>query len=371
MCNPKRVLIFGLTGQSGGVESFVMNYYRNIDREKIQFDFISFTDKLAYKDEIENLGGEIYTFISRNKNPIKNYIQLNSFFKKNHSNYIAVHLHLCDASNIDVLKLAKKYNIPIRISHSHNSNIMSKNKIHTFLHNINIKKSIQYSTDYFACSNLAGKWFFNNDILNNSRYRLIKNAVNCDTYNFNIKIRNEVRDNLNIKDKFVIGNVARFHHQKNHFFIIDVFNKIYSIDNSALLLLIGEGELLKDVKEYVNKLNLSSVVKFLGIRYDISDLMQAMDVFLLPSLYEGLPIVGIEAQATSLPCVFSSSITSEVQIVDNVTFINLDDNLDIWAKKILNYKNIKRYSNTKEIIKSGYEIKGQAKLLQNFYLNFI
>lgn len=366
--NPKRILIFGMTGTVGGIECFIMNYYRNIDRDKIQFDFISFTNNLAFKEEIKLLGGKIFVFPPRFKHPIQNYKQLSRFFKENSKNYIGVHLNICEASNISVLTLAKKYNIPIRISHSHNSNVLADTKT-KILHKLNNKKCLKYSTDYLACSSKAGKWLFGNNIIYNKNYHIINNAIDIEKYYYNIKIRDEIREQLHLSNKLVIGNVSRFEHQKNHKFLIEIFKSITIKDQNAVLLLVGNGSLFEETKTYAKELGIFDKVRFLGVRKDIEKIMQAIDLFVLPSLYEGLPIVLIESQASGLKCfVTKDSVSNESDITNSLSFIPLEYSPEKWAEIILNNKTYNRTGHTDEITKAGYNIKHQAKILENIYL---
>lgn len=370
----KRVLVFGLTYQVGGVESFVMTYYKNIDRSKIQFDFISFCENLAYREEFEKLGGKIYVFPSRNKHPIKNYKELEKFFIKNSKNYIAIHLHLCDASNITALNLAKKYKIPIRIVHSHNNSIMQggvSGVLRNIAHNNNVTKVIKNSTDYFSCSKLAGSWFFGEDILDNPNHKIINNAIDTNKYIFDSQIRDEVVKELELEGKFVVGHVGRFHSQKNHIFLIDIFKELTKLNKNAILLLVGNGELLDEVKLYVKKLKLLSFVKFLNVRSDVNRLMQAMDIFLLPSLYEGFGIVLIEAQAAGLKCFASKEkIPMDTKCTDLIEYISLSNSPSEWAKLIFNSDlNYERKNMQEKIKDAGYDIKAQSLLLEEFYIN--
>lgn len=366
--NKIKILVFGMTQMSGGVESFIMNYYRHINRDLVQFDFISFTDDMAYKDEVIALGGKIIVVTPRHKSATQNYKELKAFFKEHASEYYGVHLHLCSASNITCLNLAKKFCIPKRIVHSHNSAIM-EGKGTKLLHSINVSKCLKNATDFFACSTLAGQWFFGEDIIKNPRFRVINNAIDAEKFEYDVIKRKEVRAQLGLNDNFVIGNVARFHDQKNHLFLIDVFNEVYKKDNKARLLLIGTGELQAQAEAKVNSLGLSDVTMFLGNRNDIKDLMQAMDVFLLPSKYEGLPIVLVEAQASGLPCVTSKDVvTKEADIVGLVDFVDLNEGAIGFSKKVLELKNHNREDTFQKIREAQYDISSCAKWLTDFYM---
>lgn len=222
-------------------------------------------------------------------------------------------------------------------------------------------------TDYWACSEIAGKWMFKN-----RNFRVIHNAINVSDFVYNESIRQKVRTQLGLlKDEFVIGHVGRFSYQKNHDFLIDVFNEVHRRLPEAVLILIGdavEDELyLNKAKQKVKELNLVENVRFLGIRNDVPDLMQAMDCFLFPSRFEGLGIVIIEAQTAGLPCYVSSVIPNEVKITNLVDFISLNESPENWAEKIIKNKNYKRKDISKEIIKAGYDINTEIKKMQKFY----
>ena len=277
-------------------------------------------------------------------------------------------LNTCHLYYIFPLFFAKIIQIPNRIIHSHNSD--DEIKISFFRKIlININKILMHFsvTDYWACSEIAGKWMFKN-----RNFRVIHNAINVSDFVYNESIRQKVRTKLGLlKNEFVIGHVGRFSYQKNHDFLIDVFNEVHRRLPEAVLILIGdavEDELyLNKAKQKVKELNLVENVRFLGIRNDVPDLMQAMDCFILPSRFEGLPLVGIEAQTSGLWCYFSDVITNEIRITDLTNFISLNNSPEIWAKKIIKNKNYKRRDASKEIIKAGYDINIEIKKMQKFY----
>lgn len=353
----------------GGVESVVMNYYRNIDRTKIQFDFICDRDSTNIpKKEIESLGGQVILIPPYQK--IFNYQkELVRILKEN--NYKIVHSHI-NTLSIFPLRAAKKAGIPIRIAHSHstsNSKEWKKNLLKIALKNF----STFYPTHYFCCSELAGRWLFKNKIYDKGNVYLLNNAIDLDKFKFNKKIRKEVREELNIKDDvLVIGHIGRFVQQKNHSFLIDIFNEIYKLNKNSILLLAGQGPLEKEIKSKIESLGLEKKVKFLGQITDSDRLYQAFDVFLLPSLYEGLPVVGVEAQASGLLCFLSDAMTKETKILNTTVFISLNKSASKWADIILkNYKNFKRINTTNEITKNNFNIKKEAKKLEQKYLDLV
>lgn len=369
----KKILVYGLTQTRGGVESFLLNYYKNFNTDNIQMDFISNTPDTVYKEEVAALGGKIFNVSSKKKNPLKFKRDMENIFKNHSNEYDAIWVNLCSLANIDYLKYAKKYGIKRRIVHSHNAGNMF-GKLKETLHNYNKKRIDKYATDFWACSNSAAKWFYENDILRSSKFKIINNAVDISKFRFNEKIREEYRENLNVKDKLVLGNVGRFHFQKNHEFLVDVFSQVYKSDKDSVLLLIGDGELQNSIKEKVNILGLNEAVRFLGSRNDVNNIIQAMDLFLMPSRFEGLPVAAIEAQVSGIKSFLSDKITNEIEVTELIDFISIDkvESVKQWSNKILEYRNgYNRRDMKKEIAESGFEIEEAAKQLEEFFLSNI
>lgn len=278
----------------GGVEAVVMNYYKNMNRNNIQFDFICDEDSscIPYK-EIEQLGGKVILVP-----PYQKLFRYNKELKKilKEGNYRIIHSHI-NTLSLFPLRIAKKVKIPIRIAHSHsttNKKEFKKNMLKQVLRPF----SKIYANRYFACSEYAGRWLFGDKEFEKGNITVINNAINLEKFKYNEEVRKKKKEELQIEDNtLVIGHIGRFVEQKNHRFLIDIFNEIHKKNINSVLLLAGQGPLLDEIKEKVKKLNLANSVKFLGQRKDVSELYQAMDIFVLPSLYEGLPVVGVEAQA--------------------------------------------------------------------------
>ena len=305
----------------GGVEAVVMNYYRHINHSKIQFDFICYDDStnIPY-DEIESLGGRVI-LIPPYQKVFKYQKELQKVLKER--KYKIVHSHI-NTLSVFPLYAAKKVGIPIRIAHSHsttNKAEWKKNLMKQVLRPLSRK----YATDYFCCSELAGRWLFGNTAYENGDVYLLNNAIDLDRFAYNVKVRKEKRAELGLSDNnIVIGHIGRFVAQKNHTFLIDIFNEIHKQNENVILLLAGQGPLQDDIKEKVKMLGLTDCVKFLGQRSDANELYQAFDMFLLPSLYEGLPVVGVEAQAAGLLCVLSDDMTKETKVLDSTVFMSLN-----------------------------------------------
>ena len=362
----KRILVFGMSENFGGVETIIMNYYRYIDKSKIQFDFLYNTKSIAYENEIKALGGYTYKITPRAENLKKYKTEMNKFFKENAKKYSAIWVNLCILSNIDWLKYAKKYGIKCRILHSHNSKNM-ENFPKLLLHKLNKLFVENYATDYWACSEDAAKWFFRKKIIKKSKYKIINNAIDIELYEFNEKERDEYRKRLNLNGKFVIGHIGRLHFQKNHEFLIDIFMEIYKNNNNAYLMLIGTGEDYEKIKNKVEKYKISNNVMFLGKRDDVKQLFQTMDVFVFPSLFEGLPLVLLEAQANGLDVYVSKeSVPVSIKMSQNLYLLSLKQSARDWAKEIIKKKH-GRQENFEHIKKAGFDIKTETKKIQEFF----
>ena len=346
----------------GGVEAVVMNYYRHIDRDKIQFDFICDDDStnIPY-EEIKSLGGKVI-LIPPYQKVFKYHKELKRVLKE--GNYKIVHSHI-NTLSVFSLWAAKSAKVPIRIAHSH-STTNKKEKKKNLLKQILRPFSKLFATDYMCCSELAGRWLFGNKTYDQGKVYLLNNAIDLDKFKYDEKIRKDKRKELGIKDDtLVIGHIGRFVEQKNHRFLIDIFNKVHKEKTNSVLLLAGQGPLMNEIKEKVNNLGLTNNVLFLGQRNDANELYQAFDVFLLPSLYEGLGMVLIEAQVSDLPCIASTEVPKEVAITNLVTFINLSFSPDFWSEKIK--KNIRRKSHELLDVECKYNIQNESRKLLNKY----
>lgn len=359
---PIRVLQVVTYMGRGGLETMLMNYYRHIDHSKVQFDFLTHREFDGdYDNEIKELGGNVYHLSNLNPLSIDYKTSLNDFFE-NHPEYKIVHSHLDCMAGIP-LKYAKLNNVPLRIAHAHNSNQTKDLKYPLkLLYKRNIKKNANY---LFACGDEAGKWMFNtND------FKVLNNAINAKDYTFNTNIRNNKRKEFGISDdSILVGHVGRFFPQKNHDFLIDIFNQFHKDHPNSYLMLVGEGELKSSIQDKIKFLGLEDYVIFTGLRSDVNELLQAMDIFLFPSLYEGLPVSIIEAQAAGLPCLISDKVPIECKKTDLVYQLNLEDSVNVWSDKIYELRHITRRDTYEEIKESGFDIVENAKWLENFYID--
>lgn len=363
----KRVLQIMDSLDMGGIQTFIMCVYRNIDKSKVQFDFLVFrSHHQVFEDEIKKLGGKIYKIPGRREGVLKHKKAMRLFFDE-HPEYKMIHYHTSSLSDIDILSVGKKKNIPIRIIHSHNTK-SSGSKIHIFMHKLHKRKIKDIATHYFACGKEAAEWMFGETSAIND-VAIVNNGIDSNTYKFNESIRNKMRNEFKIgNDITVYGNVGRFSPVKNHTFIIKIFNEIHKIDPDTMLMLVGDGDTRQEIESMVKKLGISDSVVFLGVRQDISNILQAMDVFLLPSIYEGFPVSIIEAQSSGLTCFISDSVTKDSLLHPNAFMLSLSENAEYWASEILKAKPYNRYEDISDIQTSGFDICTTINILNKIYL---
>ena len=344
----------------GGLETMLMNYYRNIDRDKVQFDFLTHrAEHGQYDDEIEALGGKIYHVPHLNPLNPAYYRALNDFFREHP--YKIVHSNL-DCTSSFPLRAAKKAGVPYRIAHIHST---SQDKDFKYPVKMISKRLIpRYATDFFACGEAAGKWAFPGQ-----KYTVMRNAIEVEKYLPDLEKRNKIRKEFGLKNELVVGHVGRFVPTKNHTFLLKLLVELKKEEADAKLLLVGDGELKKKIEEKAEQLGIKESVVFTGVRSDVNDLMQAMDVFVLPSLYEGFPLTMVEAQTSGLPCVISDKVPMECAVTNGlVSSAKLSDGVDVWVSEILKTKAIERKSRLDEIVESGFDIKQAAKWLEDYYI---
>lgn len=369
MMKPIRILYFnGGLMDRGGISTFMMSYYRNMNKNLIHIDFIVHGNKKGIHDEeIRERGGIVYNIPIKSKNYFKNVKAIKKIYKE--GSYDIVHAHM-DAMSIVPLRIAKKYGIKIRIAHSHNTQHLTNNYLKFIANEIARKNITKVATHLFACSKPAAEWLFGNKYIYNNSVYYIKNAIDLEKFKFNEVERNRIRKELNIENAFVIGNVARFDYQKNHMFLIEVFKQTIKSIPNAKLVLVGDGHLKEKITNKVEKLQMSDKVIFTGIREDVNKVMNAFDVFCLPSLFEGLGIVLIEAQVNGLNCVVSNTVPEETNIREGNNFIGLKESLENWVYFLTLNENNKqsRLTDKTKFIHAGYSIRNEAKKLQDLYI---
>ena len=356
----------------GGVEATIMNYYRNINRSKVQFDFICDNDStnIPYK-EIEKLGGKVFLVP-----PYQKIFKYHKELKKVlvGGNYKIVHSHI-NTLSIFSLFAAKKAGIPIRIAHSHsttNKKEIKRNIIKQCLRPF----SKVCANVYFACSENAGKWLFGKKCFNNGKVEVINNAIDIQQYLFKEETREKVRKELKIEDNtLVLGNVGRLVETKNHIFLLDVFENLLKIYPNSKLIIVGEGKLKDKLEGIAENKKIRDKVMFLGQRGDVQELYQAMDVFALPSLYEGFGMVLLEAQASGLPCIASFYVPEAAKLISEFKFLNIHNARDsiVWSEEILKlFSNTKNRKSDCNLMKNrGYDIKTEAIKLEKIYTRLI
>ncbi|MDO4622115.1 MAG: glycosyltransferase family 1 protein [Eubacteriales bacterium] len=360
MSEPIRVLQIVTTMNRGGLETMLMNYYRNIDRSRVQFDFIEHRpEKSDYDEDIERLGGHIYR-MPRLVPWSRSYRAALKRFFGEHPEYRIVHVHQ-DCLSSAALCAAKECGVPIRIAHSHAA---GQDKNWKYLIKLWYKRRIPgYATDLFACGRDAGDWMFGG-----AEYRILNNAISAGQNRYNKEVRDKVRAELGLEGAFLLGLTARFSAAKNHLFLLDIFHAVADREPSARLLLVGDGELRESIKRKAGELGLADKVIMTGLRTDVPDLLQAMDVFVMPSNYEGVSLAIVEAQAAGLPCFISDKVPIDCKKTDLVQQLSLNDSPEVWAEAILGCKGVERRDTFQEIVHAGFDIESNAEELQEWYL---
>lgn len=350
--------------RSGGLETLIMNMYREMDRSIIQFDFlVHYTQTAFYDEEIEQLGGRIYRLSFREDNNFPKYLRdLDDFFS-HHGEYHIAHGHMASLA-VFYLHYAQKYGVHTRIIHSHNTN--TENTAKGMLKKLLLQFSDFYATDRFACSETAGRFLFGG-----RDFHVINNAITVDRFIYSESVRNAVREKYNVGEKIIIGHVGRFCRQKNHKFLVDIFSCVNKRCSQTELWLIGEGELEKNVRKYVDDKQLTGAVRFLGVQKDVYTFYQGMDIFVLPSLFEGFGIVNLEAQACGLKCVVSDQVPQNINVTNNVRFLSIKSSADEWAEVILDNCFYQRENCRKYIINGGFDIETETLKMQQYYLKNI
>lgn len=363
---PIRILNMFTIMNRGGAETMVMNYYRNMDRDKVQFDFLVHRqERGAYEDEIEAMGGRIYRMIPVYPQNFHAYKKMLRQFFQEHMEYRIIHSHMSELGYY-AFRQAKAQGVPIRICHAHNAPIGWDLKM--IMRNYFKRRMMPYITHLFICGQESGDWLFGSKKRN--QFIQLNNAVDAKKFRYDPKSEEGIRDELGLNGTLVIGHVGRFNTQKNHTFLIDVFEKIAEKRNDAVLVLAGQGELEGAVREKVRRKHLEEKVLFLGVRTDMHRIMQSFDVFVFPSLFEGLPVTMVEAQAAGNLCFISDTIPGQCILTPDVHVLPLHHSAGEWAEKILlehgKYIKTDRYD---RMAASKFDIAENAKWLEEFYLH--
>lgn len=363
---PIRVLNMFTIMDRGGAETMVMNYYRHIDRTKVQFDFLVHREQRgAYDDEIETLGGRIYRMYPIYPQNFARYKRDIRVFFKDHPEYRIIHSHMSELGYF-AFKEAAKQGVPIRICHAHSAphGFDMKMVMRTYFK----KRMMPYLTHLFMCGEESGEWLYGER--NKSRFVMMNNAIDTAAYAWSPARCKKVRHELNLEGVYTLGHVGNFTQPKNHSFLLEIFAALLKKEPNAVLLLVGGGTDMQKMQAKAQTLGIAEKVRFLGVRSDVDDVMQAMDVFVFPSLYEGLPVTMVEAQAAGLPCLISDKVPSECVLTNGlVEKVPLSESPDVWAEKIIAKYGTPRTDRRTEIAAHGFDITTEAVKLQEFYIN--
>lgn len=347
----------------GGLETMLMNYYRHMDRCRVQFDFLTHRDYDGdYGEEIRQMGGKLYHMPVLNPFSPGYRKTLGDFFEK-HPEYKIIHVHQDCLSGV-ILHVAKQHGVPVRIAHSHGANQIKDLKYPiklVYRHFI-----ARYATKLMACGENAGKWMFCG-----APFEILSNAIPTADYLFNEDQKRVQREKWGVHpNELMVGHVGNFTRAKNHLFLLDIFNEIQK-RTSAKLMLVGKKKQWSDVDAKIQALGLQDKVILAGARGDVPDLLQAMDVFVFPSLYEGLPVTLVEVQASGLPCLISDKVPIECKMTEAVQQISLNETPEIWAERAMEATQMPRKNTYEEIRAAGYDIVENAKRLQKMYEEMI
>ncbi len=340
-----------------GQETFIMNVYRQMDRSKIQFDFLQFQPGPAdFDEEILALGGRIHHATGKGKDLRQSMAQITAIVREN--DYHIVHRHFSNASMFLELWAARRGGADCLIAHSHNTSSRNVKQHYLFRYPL-----YRISNWHLACAEDAGHWMFGD-----RAFHIIPNGIDATVFRYDPQASLKIREELGIEaDRLVFGHVGRFNEVKNHAFILQVFKEIVAEVPDAILLLAGDGTLRPAMEQWTKHNQLDSNVRFLGVRSDIPALMSAMNLFLMPSLYEGLPVTLVEAQSTGLPCLVSDVVTEDIKITPCVEFLNLSEPARLWATRAIEMSLWPRQETSEAIKRSGYDIRDVAATLAKLY----
>ena len=360
----------------GGITSMMINIQKNLDRDKLNFDYLVLHDRHEDLEDVVVGMGSNKLIASADEvgnkflRGIKRWYRLYRTFKDN--NIKVLHLNGGPSSDMNIVFLAKLAGVKHVTFHTHNAgSAVYRNKVSVIMSNSYKPLMPVFVDSFWACSSLAAQFSFPKSIVDGKKYTFIPNGIELERYAFDSKIREEIRKDLGLEDKFVIGHAGRFNVQKNHTYLIDMFAALHDKCDDAILILFGDGELKSAMRQKVKELNLEDCVRFMGTTNEMGKMYQAMDVFVMPSLCEGLPVAGVEAQASGLPVVLADTITKEVDITDCVKYLPLSEDKSEWVKEILNFRGFKRYSRIEDLRKVGFDEKDVAKYFQDYYLNVL
>lgn len=364
-----KVLQFTVAATKGGRTLYILNNWKYIDKTKIQFDFITFSPKLDFEQQLIDEGCKVYHMSCYPEENKEQFIK--EFDAILDQNYDVIHIHTSIWKDTIVEQRAMMKGVRKVIVHSHNMGSgewLKEPDDEALQRHLKVQAGLssETATDFWACSAGAAKWLYG-DVLKSEQIKIMRNAINTKQFAYNPNLRAQVRKELGIEDLFVVGHVGRFAYQKNHRFLVEVYHEVQKKCSNAILVLIGSGELRDDIEEQVKNLGLSAKVRFIDFQSDVSKFYQAMDVFTFPSFFEGLGFVLIEAQTAGLPCLCSDQVPEEVLLTESIQRLGLDD-INVWADKILEFRQgYERKDGSKLISDAGYDIHEQIKHIEKEY----
>lgn len=369
---PLRILVHAPLGV-GGVTNLMLNIQKNIDRDKLNFDYLVFHDRVEPEEHTALALGARKLVASADEitfKPLRALVRLKRVRDVCKKNNIKI-LHFNGGAPMGFLTMlaAKAGGVKWITFHSHNGGMSNEGWMAKFVSDLCRPLLGLVVDDYWACSELAANFSFPRSVVKEKNYYFMPNAIDLEKFKYDPEVRKQVRNELGVADKFVVGHAGRFNHQKNHAFLIDIFSEIHKKDPNAFLLLFGVGELQERIKAKVNNLGLTDSVLFYGASDQMERMYQAMDVFLMPSNFEGLPVTGVEAQAAGLPIVFSDVITHEVAVSPYIEYVSLNKPVSLWADKVLAFKDAKRKDYCNELADAGFEKEAMVTHFQHYYIN--
>ncbi|MEQ2369965.1 glycosyltransferase family 1 protein [Blautia sp. CLA-JM-H16] len=362
-----KILVFGMTENPGGVESFLYNYISEIDPGEFQFDFLCNSyEKIAYEDKLAERGCKMIHFIARSKNYKKYKQEIQTFFSKHGKEYECIWVNVCSLANIDYLKYAKKYGIPKRIIHSHNSKNMDS-WLRGELHQLNRFVIQKYATDFWACSEAAVSWFYRDSL--KDKAKVIHNAISTERMAYDPEKSLQLREKLGLQDAYIMGNVGRLHFQKNQEFLLKIFAQAVKKMPEARLVLVGQGEDEEKLKKLAAELGIEKYIYWAGVQKDICQWLSAFDLFVFPSRFEGAPIAALEAQANGLPILTSEQAVPEACVLNgNCRRLSLEEPMEKWVDELLKMaENAKREEQAviqQNFVDGGYDIHTEVKKIE-------
>lgn len=364
MNKPIKVLQFSLSENIGGIETFLRNLYKQYDHDEIQFDFVTTYNSPVYESEFLQGGSRIFRVPSQ-----KRFFEYRNALKKimRENNYDAVHINKNSGADLAPFVAARRAGIPVIIAHAHNTK-STVGMFADFISCVNRGRMDKYLTHAFASSQAAAEWMFGKNYCRKNNVPVLRNGIDIADFSYSDEKREEIKKRLSLSGKFVVGHVGKFSRRKNHDFILNVFAEIHKKNENSVLLLVGTGTLMAHVQQKAMTMGLADVVMFMGSQNNINDYYAAMDAFLMPSVLEDLPVAAIEAQTAGLPVFVSDTIDSHLEVTDNVKWLSLQQQPEIWADMILNVCDCFERKNQDDIMRSaGYDINEIAKTLADVY----